>query len=337
MTTVNDYADQQISPVLIAGGRGSLVPIHPSALPKPTRHRKATSDTSWFSDPLGSIKDTLISHKFDSADTINNRYSAPILSYKHGETIEKNSSHKAKRQGVNHGHSRSTDNRTRLGDQLDAVLRNDTMNGRLYVPRSGLDEVVTQEAVERELARPVHLLAKLSPKVWHTGARLRIGSSSEQGDAGRTSTEQTSPIGLTNGSFQQIFAILLLIDRPTKIWAFLREGVCDADLPLKPFPPSQHGQLNTLTRLQSHKNPMVSLKCLKKRRDISSFLEKQWIVCVPVFKQSSRKEDSHITASDQQSLPFDLWEPTDRIGTFAEIYRANIHSSHCNFDEGAVS
>jgi hypothetical protein len=252
-----------------------------------------------------------------------------------GETMGSQISQGLEPRRVNHGHSRSTDDSVRLGVRLYAVLHDDIMNGRLFVPRSDLDEVITQETVEKELSRPVHRLTKLSPKLWHTAARLRIGSSSDCGNAGHNSTGQVTS-GPTNRSFQKIFAILLLIDRPTKIWAFLREGVCDADLPLKAFPTAQQGRLNTMTALQITRMPMIPLRCLKKSRDISSFLEKQWVVCVPVFRQSSSKEVSHFTASDQQSLPFVTWKLSNRYGTFGEIYQAEIHSGHCNFHQDAV-
>jgi hypothetical protein len=90
-------------------------------------------------------------------------------------------SHGLDQQRVNHGYSRSNDDRSRLGDQLYAVLQDDaTTNGRRFVTRVNLNKVITQGTVQGELSRVVYFLARISPKVWRTRttSRLPIGSSS---------------------------------------------------------------------------------------------------------------------------------------------------------------
>jgi hypothetical protein len=331
MTTANVQNDQQLGPGLVNGGGGSSVPQLSSVFSKPTRHRKAASDTSWFNRPIGSIKDTLRLHKLNPAGATNSRHSAPRLDFRYDDAVENDTSRRFEPQKDDANHPRSIDDRSRLGDQLYAVLQNDaTLNGRLFVPKNELDLVITQETVERELSRVVYFLARISPKTWRTATPLRISSSPERIDI---FAKQRSSKTHVNESVQKIFAILLLIDRPRKIWSFLREGVCDANLPLR----SVQGRLSTSSALEHLRSSAGYLTCLKKRRDISSFVDKQWMVHVPVFVQSSRKEICHVEVDDQQSLPFLHWEQSGHVGSFGEIYRAEIHPHHCKFSPDVVS
>jgi hypothetical protein len=292
---------------------------------KPFRHKRSASENV-AGAVVKSSKDVLKSNKLNPI--INFRHSAPNLRPSHGESTGNKVLHALEPQRPNHSYFPSADDSARLGDQLYAVLQNDTMNRRLFVPRVDLDSVITQRSVGRELARWVYLPARISPTAWRTTTRLQIGSSSGRPNAKASLVEQELPKGPEFGSVQQIFAILLLIDRPTKIWSFLKEGLCDADLPLR---------VKTPCTLQGTRNPTVHLKCLKKPRDVSSFVEKQWIVLVPVFEQSSSREISHVKADDKQSLPFVHWEQSGHVGRFGEIYRAKIHPVHCKFPRGVVS
>jgi hypothetical protein len=315
----------------LAPGKG-VAPFQTHS-PRPknrTRHRKAASESAW-SGPISSIKETLKSDKLNSLITSKFRHSAPSLGHEHSEGMRND---EQEPQRANHGRSRSNDDRARLGNQLYAVLQNDaTITGRLFVPKDDLDDIITQETVERELSRVVYFLARISPKAWRTATPLQIGSSLERANEKHTSAEEGTSRHPAKRYVQQIFAILLLMDRPTKIWSFLKEGVFDADLPLK----TSQGRLITSSSLHDPRKPTSCLKCLKKRRDIFSFVEKQWMVLVPVFEQSSRKEISHLKVDDQQSLPFLHWEQRGLIGSFGEIYRAKIHPDHCTFSQAMVS
>jgi hypothetical protein len=301
-------------------------------LSKPSRHRKTVSDIVWSDHSRASEQDTMKSHEINPEMEF--QHPTTALGNDANENMGIQASHGLNQQRVNHGHSRSNDDRSRLGDQLYAVLQDDaTTNGRRFVTRVDLDRIITQETVQRELSRVVYFLASISPKVWRTRttSRLPIGSSSGHADARHLPAEENPSKGPDNKSVQQIFAILLLIDRPTKIWSFVREGICDADLPLEVV------LQDTSPRLRSARNPRVHLKCLKKSRDISGFVEKQWIVHVPVFEQSSTQEIPHIQADDRQSLSFVQWKSSGRSGRFGEIYQAKIHHHHCKFSQDVVS
>jgi hypothetical protein len=306
-----------------------------SDLKKPSYHKRAASENYRARGSLESKKEILNPHKFNPMKS--SRHSAPPLGECQGEDTRNETSHELEQQKRKHGHSSSTDDPIHLGDRLYTVLQNDTMNRRLFVPRLDLDKVITQETVERELSQWVYLPARISPKAWQTATPLRIGSSLERGDAKHTLEEQKTMAGPANRSFQQIFTVLLLIDRPKKIWAFLKEGVCDADLPLETVMISQQGRVPFALECRRGGDSKIQLKCLKKSRDISSFVEKQWLVLVPVFEQSDRKETSHLTVNDQQSLPFVHWKQSGREGSYGEVYQAKIHDDHCKFSLSSVS
>jgi hypothetical protein len=291
-------------------------------------HRKTVSETGWSGRDLAHEKDPFQSLKFSSM--VNNRHSSPHPQRYHSKAIEEKTSPKSVQKKGHRDDSGSTNEWGCLADQLSAVLQNDTMNDRLFVPREALNQVITQATVAKELSRKVYLPAKISHRARLSTTPLRI-KSSDYSTVDRTQAGNAT----IQTSFQQIFAVLLLIDRATKIWAFLREGVCDADLPLIMKP--QQRRLKIAPALLRTNNPKAPLSCLKKRSDISSFVDQQWAVLVPVFVQSSTRSISHYTVVNKQSLPFIDWKFSGRGGRFGEIYEAKIHHSHHKFENDAVS
>jgi hypothetical protein len=317
---------------------GNRIPSSISSLPdsiRPTtHHRKTVSETARSSHDLASNQETLIPYKLSPIAKL--RHSTPNPERSRDDYINKSLSPGLEPQNVTRDDNGLIDERRNLADRLSAVLRNDTMNGRLFVPRSDLDRVITQASVEKELSRKAYLPARISHRARRSITRLRIEPSPEYGSVSQTLAIEEAQTETTtvHASFQQIFAILLLIDRPTRIWAFLREGVCDADLPLTI---SRKNGLVTNPKSQRDRKSLGTLSCLKNRSDISRFVDQQWTVLVPVFRKSSTRTILHHKSSDKQSLPFVDWKYSGRGGRFGDVYKAKIHPAHHEFGDDAVS
>lgn len=226
-----------------------------------------------------------------------------------------------------HGWTRSlVRDKNRLGAQLLTALISEFDTHRKFLPKGKLDQLVTQNSVERELSRLVYLPTKILHHTWRSPIDIRIESTAEVNGAQDSQTRLTHPHDtnqLDKTCYKQIFAILLFMRRPRKIWSFVRELVSDADLPLEDgiFGLRRRGEMGEV------------LKCLKKQRDIDQFLKCQWQVLVPFFREPDGRHDSHLKVSDNQILPFTYWEYTSRQGGSGNVHKAVIHPDHHEFDK----
>jgi len=94
--------------------------------------------------------------------------------------------------------------------------------------------------------------------------------------------------------FQKIFAILLLIERPGMISSFVRESVCDDDLPLE-----LGGSWPYITYRRGARE--CRLKCFLgwRRSTLQRFQETQWKLLVPVFPASNSRLDDPPSFGDR--------------------------------------
>jgi hypothetical protein len=140
---------------------------------------------------------------------------------------------------------------------------------------------------------------------------------------------------LRDKSFRKIFAILLLIERPFRIWKFVDEAVCDADLPLMKVPRKNRPGAFKLRRKNA---PDVPLRCFKrwKRSTVLRFEEWQWAMLAPFFAMGERKHVKHYILQLEVILPFTSWEKIGHGGGFGQVFKANIHPDHHNFDDFEV-
>jgi len=212
---------------------------------------------------------------------------------------------------------------SRLDHRLLIALAREPWTNRKFLPRGELDRLVTQRSMERELSR-------ISKHSWRSSVQFGVEMPPGDEAAGHGQTGQghgdasTQPDGKY---YQQVFAILLLIDRPQKIWSFVKEQVCDADLPLE----------DNMLDLRRRGKVTTALKCLRESFDIHRFLECQWYLLAPVFRKPNGRADQHIVASRYQVLPFTAWKDVGRQGGFAQVYKAEIHHDHHEFDANDVS
>jgi hypothetical protein len=208
-----------------------------------------------------------------------------------------------------------------MKDRLKEAAVYSGMGGnRRFVPKGALNEIVNQKSVEFELARWQYLPRRYW-QAWRRPTAVQIES--KLGVDGQ-------PIGNT---YQLIFAILLALHRPSKIWSFIENGVSDADLPLV-----KHSQGTRRFELRRKGDPMTPLKCFKRWTfdEIGGFAEQQWMFLAPSFERSSSCEIPHVRLGTEHILPFSSWSPI-QDGGYGEVYKAEIQSGHHSFEACRVS
>ncbi|RSL67947.1 hypothetical protein CEP54_002996 [Fusarium duplospermum] len=186
------------------------------------------------------------------------------------------------------------------------------MCGR-FIPHGNLTELLHFEAIEEELGgcsklrfdTKQHELKAQALEI--CGAPVR-DLTTVSGDTliGGGCVEHTTP---EVRSYKKILAILVLINRRSKIRYFLQAGICDADLPLVLVKRTdsvaswalQPGKANDISpgRLKGWSKSKVTY---------TKFLEWQWVVLAPSFTSGQEKMVPHQSFQDRDILPFTSWE-----------------------------
>ncbi|RYP71041.1 hypothetical protein DL769_004779 [Monosporascus sp. CRB-8-3] len=142
-------------------------------------------------------------------------------------------------------------------------------------------------------------------------------------------TESRDPREL-KGS-RRIFAILVLLDRATSIVDFMKDGLCDGDLPLVRH--NEKGANFDLVRKLGEKE--FSLTCFKgwRRIDIQQFDSHQWYMRPPIF---AIKDGEAVFYPLESRIIFPWLEYDDAISQsdFSVVRRVRIHPAHHNFPPG---
>lgn len=126
--------------------------------------------------------------------------------------------------------------------------------------------------------------------------------------------------------YQRIFAILVLIEQPRKIRRFLKDKVCDADLPLT----LHHGKMYR-RKDKENKRP---LGCFEGWKSLltKKFDDTQWQVKAPFLSTSSNREKPvhHFIVPRKGILPLTFKERIGR-GAHGEVFKVRIHAGHQGF------
>ncbi|SPQ24629.1 87674b28-6914-427c-8240-07f8f05b0d98 [Thermothielavioides terrestris] len=239
-----------------------------------------------------------------------------------------------------------------LGSQvLRAICRPD-MNKAGFLPKGQLQRIINCDAVKKELMKHEASLRKRVPvcdlrpspslEDLEDDARKICGRGEPSwpvyNRVGSTPTTPRFPRHMRSDQrFQKIMAILLLIERPSRIRSFVEEGVCDADLPL----------VKVLTKripfkrweLRRRKDRETHLRCFEKWRQVTleKFEEHQWAVLAPFFARdlTAPRKVPHYYLPDQVILPCLVWERQGE-GGFGQVYKAEIHPDHHDFSQHAT-
>lgn len=210
----------------------------------------------------------------------------------------------------------------RLKDQLKGAAIRSSVCNKHFVPHNLLCEIITQTSVDNELARWEYLPRKIR----HALRRPTDVPIEASSDSGRNS----------NKTYRKIFAILLELHRPSLIWSFVEDGVCDQDLPLM----KERCNTGTQSRyeLRRAKDRTSQLKCFKKWTftATSEFEDRQWMFLAPSFDKSIYSDDSHQKLETHHILPFTKQSKV-RKGGYGKVYETEIHSGHHTFQNLKVN
>jgi serine/threonine protein kinase len=194
-------------------------------------------------------------------------------------------------------------------------MENNSKNGgNKFISQGRLGEIVNERDVKDQLDKyDKKKSKKKSKKVWKL---LQILGPSPPPKADNLK-DATKICG--DPSFKRIMAILVLIDRPTKIRSFLEHQVSDDKLPFDREDANDNECFNGWSRLTT-----------------SRFLECQGAV-IPFFFRQIDKTNRKPIRITQHILPFLSFNKYRHSGGSSEIYRVNIHAEQHNFQNSVCS
>ncbi|KAK3367814.1 hypothetical protein B0H63DRAFT_565698 [Podospora didyma] len=238
--------------------------------------------------------------------------------------------------------------RTRL---LKAIVKASDKSGHKgFLPKAQLSRLLTKEAVEQELRDCEESVR----------SRMRDGRIFKQFTSAddiaafaeriRGSGLQTWPVQHLSGSstaknlskdfsetpaimsFQKILAILLLIERPSRIRSFVEHGICDADLPLIRVLIKGSRTQFILRRgrnwdLRRRGDLTTPLPCFDDWRNtaLKEFEECQWTMVPPFFRRGQGGMALHYILPPKVILPFTEMDKMGEPGCFGQVYAVKIH------------
>ncbi|KAJ8130174.1 hypothetical protein O1611_g3457 [Lasiodiplodia mahajangana] len=215
-----------------------------------------------------------------------------------------------------------------------------------FLPGSRLFELLNLEALKQELSRSDTLLERYDKRLSHLkfhfpkdGTREEaIGDQAQEiiGDPWQEkSTQNASNEGssASKPAYLKIMAILILIERPSRIKLFIDSNVSDADLPLE-LVGQDASDSSTTWELRKADGHHVPLKCFEgwSYSTVKRFEELQWSFIAPYFRPAKRKTVPHYSFHPQTILPFKFVKTSNvSEGGFGRVYRVEIHPDHRGF------
>lgn len=140
-----------------------------------------------------------------------------------------------------------------------------------------------------------------------------------------------------SNSCLKILAILILIEKPARINLFLKEGICDSDLPFEEVLSEEYGGPLELRRKADNS---VRLACFSNyiwdQSTLREFYHCQWKFLAPHFRCGDRKDIPHTVCDPRVHLPLTVDHELDKSG-FARVRKVRIHPDQHNFGKTSVS
>ncbi|KAH8688220.1 kinase-like domain-containing protein [Ilyonectria robusta] len=219
-----------------------------------------------------------------------------------------------------------------LQNQLFQAMVSNPTQRMAFLPRGGLLRLINEKSVQKQLVKDERRTWRSYLSMGGAAARnakdikscaleiCGIVFSGSQGDRPKRLKK----------SFRKIFAILVLIHESSRIWDFVGEGVCDADLPLIETRGEHGRKAFDLRRKHAADLP---LRCLRgwKQSDMSRFAEWQWTMIAPVFSRASDNIPVHYVLSPDVILPY-VSARSENEGGFSRVFKVFIHPDHNNLD-----
>ncbi|KAF4987273.1 hypothetical protein FGRMN_10459 [Fusarium graminum] len=137
-------------------------------------------------------------------------------------------------------------------------------------------------------------------------------------------------------TYRKIFVILLKLKKASVITAFIDQGICDDDLPLRWANGSGPSELKAV-RENGEDFSLPGFQNLKHGFYVK-FIETQWLVLAPYFDPVSEAKEPQILCNGQIP-PFTSWNriPYEQQGGYGEVIRACIHPSQHGFNRTSVA
>ncbi|KAK8000983.1 kinase-like domain-containing protein [Apiospora marii] len=214
-----------------------------------------------------------------------------------------------------------------LEDQLfDArhfAQRPHTENWRGFIPKGQLDGIITEESVFGELK--ACLSNQIGSEEIREYAKCVCRDKKSELPDGRTKLK----------SFKSIFALLVLFRKPAEIIDFLKEDVSDIDLPLVSHGGTHHiGRRNRMFKPGEEETTLLGCFFKWSRIESESFLNYQWMMISPFFKESQYNDVQHYELHENHILPWIASDEDDYFeqqGGFGTVFPVRIHKEHHNF------
>lgn len=185
----------------------------------------------------------------------------------------------------------------RLYTQLSGLYGRDGLHeGRKYIPRDVINDIVTKESIKTELGRTLK----------NQILRASLFSRLEKGLANQVKKRNA----------RRLFVILVCLKEPWDIKKLLLAGFTDEDLPLAKDGEQLHSAVDPTKRL--------NLPHGWEEQTMDGFIEKQWLVLAPVF----RSLGEHRTFPSECPLPFSTETHISVPGSNSVIFKAQVPQSH---------
>ncbi|KAH7093392.1 hypothetical protein FB567DRAFT_515245 [Paraphoma chrysanthemicola] len=218
----------------------------------------------------------------------------------------------------------------------DSACEDSYMPEGRFIPASKLRKLVTHGSITEVLHTGTHdplAIFPLRKKV----KSICLEVKDHQKGISRLRTRSSSSLlrDRIEKAYRKVFAILVLVDRPTDIFDFVKEGICDANLPLHYTPRMEsNNYCYSFTSKPATETPAWFQEWpLSVKRD---FEVQQWLVLAPCFTDSMVKAQ-HFPFHRQAILPFVAWEKAAKQpGACGQVYKAMIHQDHHAFDDRVV-
>lgn len=200
-----------------------------------------------------------------------------------------------------------------------ALVRGD--NGNLFIPDNAITSILSREVVSVELQKQLPTMAH------HELQRL----------VDRIMTTRNSQASLSGASLR-VFAILVLLDKVSRIMDFVQEGLSDQALPLIKMHAAKASTQPSELVLRKKGSEDQELHSLKgwSELDIDTFEKLQWRVISPNFSDTAKQQEvDFLDLADQTILPYiESWQNKKHDhykGGNSEVWKVKIHNAHHNF------
>lgn len=199
-----------------------------------------------------------------------------------------------------------------------------------FVPGKELEQILNENTVLQELNKIEQSVFKRI-KFWRktrSSQELQQETKVICGIPFATSLDHSQDY-ISFDRYRKIFAILLLINRPGAIRKFIREGLCDAHLPLVKAPVERNVGKFILCVRGASNTVDTSFFLDWKRHTVVLFEQTQWMVLAHLFDGS--KPYDLVVLPDETIIPF-TYQEYQYAGAHGEIYKIRIHPEHHNFE-----